>query len=118
MNRISNLIYFNNNRTTQIDETVLECMNAISISNESKEIILTKAKVHLGTLLNADPEEILLTSGTTESINLLIRTAFEFYKHKGKHIITNSTEHFATLDCLKELESKGAEVTVLGVNRE
>ena len=118
MNRISNLIYFNNNRTTQIDESVIECMTGTFNSNESKETVISRAKSQLGELLNASPQEILFTSGTTESINLLIRTAFDFYKHKGKHIITNATEHFATLDCLKELESKGAEVTLLGVNRE
>ena len=118
MNRISNLIYFNNNRTTQIDESVVKCMTTTQNSTESKQVIRDKAKNQLGRLLNADANEILFTTGTTESINLIIKSAFNFYKLKGRHIITNVTEHFATLDCLKELELKGAEVTLLGVNRE
>ncbi|WP_317897825.1 cysteine desulfurase family protein [Aurantibacillus circumpalustris] len=118
MNRISNLIYFNNNRTTQIDKSVAEAMRLIEKSEQSKEEVTSKAKQQIGDLLNAASSEILFTSGTTESINLFIKGGFNFLKTKGKHVITNVTEHFATLDCLKELELEDAEVTRLGVDRE
>jgi cysteine desulfurase len=66
-------------------------------------------------LLNADPKEIVWTSGATESDNLAIKGAAQFYKSKGKHIITVKTEHKAVLDTCRELERQGFEVTYLGV---
>ena len=119
MNRISNLIYFNNNRTTQLDKAVEESMipylnDSVSINKE----VLEKSTLQLAELLNAQPSELLFTKGTTESVNLAFKGSYEFFKHKGNHIITQVTEHFATLDCLKELEMLGAEITYLGVDRE
>lgn len=118
MERISNLIYFNNNRTTQVDglvkQTMLEHHNQTLITDS----LLEKAKQQVGELINASPSEILFTSGTTESLNLSLKAAFHLNKHRGKHVITNVTEHFAVLNCLTELEQEGAEVTLLGVDRE
>jgi cysteine desulfurase len=64
-------------------------------------------------LVNADPREIIWTSGATESNNLAIKGAAQFYKTKGKHIITVKTEHKAVLDTVRELERQGFEATYL-----
>ena len=66
-------------------------------------------------LVNADPREIVWTSGATESDNLAIKGAANFYSSKGKHIITVKTEHKAVLDTTRELERQGFEVTYLDV---
>ena len=66
-------------------------------------------------MVNADPREIVWTSGATESNNLAIKGAAHFYKEKGRHIITVKTEHKATLDTCRELEREGYEVTYLDV---
>ena len=66
-------------------------------------------------LVNCDPKEIIWTSGATESNNLAIKGAAQFYKSKGKHLITVRTEHKAVLDTMRELERQGFEVTYLDV---
>ena len=63
-------------------------------------------------LINADPKEIVWTSGATESDNLAIKGAARFHKDKGKHLITVKTEHKAVLDSMRELEREGFEVTI------
>jgi cysteine desulfurase len=118
MERISNLIYFNNNRTTALDDLVKETMHEYQSQTLTTDSQLKKAKQQVGELINASPSEILFTSGTTESLNLSLKAAFHLNKQRGKHLITQVTEHFAVLNCLKELELEGAEVTVLGVDRE
>jgi len=118
MNRISNLIYFNNNRTTPLDEAVKECMSGYSENDRDREAASLNASLKLADLLNADPVELLYTIGTSESIKLFIKAAFEYNKHKGNHIITTSIEHFAVLDSCKALETSGAEITYLKVDKE
>jgi len=66
-------------------------------------------------LIGADPREIVWTSGATESNNLAIKGAAQFYKSRGKHLITVKTEHKAVLDTMRELERQGFEVTYLDV---
>ena len=73
------------------------------------------AREQVSALVNADPREIVWTSGATESNNLAIKGAAHFYKSKGKHLITVATEHKAVLDSMRELEREGFEVTVLPV---
>ena len=73
------------------------------------------AREQVCSLINADPREIVWTSGATESNNLAIKGAAHFYKGKGKHLITVATEHKAVLDSMRELEREGFEVTVLPV---
>ncbi len=71
------------------------------------------AREHVANILNADPREIVFTSGATESDNLAIKGAAHFYGKKGKHIITSKTEHKAVLDTCRQLEREGFEVTYL-----
>jgi cysteine desulfurase len=73
------------------------------------------AREQVCALINADPREIVWTSGATESNNLAIKGAAHFYKSKGKHLVTLATEHKAVLDSMRELEREGYEVTVLPV---
>jgi cysteine desulfurase len=72
-----------------------------------------EAREHVAALLNADPREIVWTSGATEGNNLAIKGAANFYKDKGRHIITVKTEHKAVLDSVRELERQGFEATYL-----
>ena len=75
----------------------------------------SRKRENVAALVNADPREIIWTSGATESDNLAIKGAANFYKGKGKHIITVKTEHKAVLDTCRELERDGFEVTYLDV---
>ncbi len=72
-----------------------------------------QARQNVAALINADPKEIVWTSGATESDNLAIKGAAHFYKKKGKHIVTSKTEHKAILDTCRQLEREGYEVTYL-----
>ncbi|EGR0794440.1 IscS subfamily cysteine desulfurase [Vibrio cholerae] len=71
------------------------------------------AREQIAALLNADPREIVFTSGATESDNLAIKGVAHFYNKQGKHIITGKTEHKAVLDTMRQLEREGFEVTYL-----
>src|SRR3954462_2704591 len=72
-----------------------------------------EARESVAALINADPKEIVWTSGATEGNNLAIKGAAQFYKTKGKHLITQKTEHKATLDTMRDLERQGFEATYL-----
>lgn len=120
-------IYLDYSATTPIDERVaqkmLDCMtkagnfgNPASRSHvfgwKSEEAV-EEARSHVAALINADPREIIWTSGATESDNLAIKGAAHFYQKKGKHLITVKTEHKAVLDTMRQLEREGFEVTYL-----
>ena len=77
---------------------------------------MEEAREHVAALLNADPREIVWTSGATEGNNLAIKGAANFYKSKGKHIITVKTEHKSVLDTVRELERQGFTATYLDPN--
>jgi cysteine desulfurase len=79
------------------------------------EAVVEKSRGQVASLINADPREIVWTSGATESINLAIKGAAHFYSSRGKHLITLKTEHKATLDTMRELERQGFEVSYLDV---
>jgi cysteine desulfurase len=79
------------------------------------EAAVEKAREQVAELIGADPREIVWTSGATESNNLAIKGAANFYKSRGKHLITVKTEHKAVLDSMRELERQGFEVSYLDV---
>lgn len=119
MDRNNNLIYFNNNRTTSLDAAVkLAMLPYLQDLTPPDETVLKTARGQLADFLSADSDEVIFTTGTTESVNIIMQGAFRFFKKKGNHIITNLTEHPAVLDRCIALEKMGAELTYLGVDKE
>ncbi|RTL02232.1 MAG: IscS subfamily cysteine desulfurase [Proteobacteria bacterium] len=118
-------IYLDSAATTKIDPRVLEQMmpylteeygNPASRSHSfgwTAEAAVEKARKQVADTVGCDEKEIIWTSGATESINLALKGAAQFYQEKGKHLITIKTEHKATLDTMRELERIGFEVTYL-----
>jgi cysteine desulfurase len=123
-------IYMDNNATTPLDPRVLEAMmpylttefgNAASRSHPfgwKAEEAVDRAREQIASLIGGSEKEIVFTSGATESINLALKGAAEFYKEKGNHLITVRTEHKATLDTMKRLERQGFEVTYLPTDKD
>jgi cysteine desulfurase len=120
-------IYLDYSATTPVDPRVAAKMipyltemygNPASRSHSygwTAEDAVEAAREEVAKLVNCDSKEIVWTSGATESINLAVKGAAQFYKTKGKHIITLKTEHKATLDTFRELERQGFEATYLDV---
>jgi cysteine desulfurase len=120
-------IYMDYSATTPVDERVAEKMcsyltrqgifgNPASRSHEfgwKAEAAVEQARVDVAQLINANPKEIIWTSGATESDNLAIKGAAHFYQKNGKHIVTLKTEHKAVLDSCRQLEREGYEVTYM-----
>ncbi len=120
-------IYLDYGATTPVDQRVVDAMipwlrehfgNPASRSHawgwEAEEAV-EKARGEVAALIGADPREIVWTSGATESDNLALKGAAQFYKGRGKHLVTVKTEHKAVLDTMRELERQGFEVTYLDV---
>ena len=120
-------IYLDYSATTPVDERVAEKMCAY-LTNDGvfgnpasrshvygwdSEAAVEEARKNIANLVNANPKEIVFTSGATESDNLAIKGVAHFYKKKGKHIVTCKTEHKAVLDTCRQLEREGYEVTYL-----
>jgi cysteine desulfurase len=123
-------IYMDYGATNPVDPRVVDAMipwlrehfgNPASRSHawgwEAEEMV-EKSRAEVAALINADPREIVWTSGATESNNLAIKGAAHFYKTRGKHLITVKTEHKAVLDTMRELERQGFEVTYLDVEED
>jgi len=118
-------VYLDYSATTPVDPRVADKMipylreqfgNPASRSHMygwEAEKAVEEAREHVAALINADPREIIWTSGATEGNNLAIKGAAHFYQTKGKHIITVKTEHKAVLDTVRELERQGFEATYL-----
>ncbi len=120
-------IYLDYGATTPCDPRVVDAMipwlrehfgNPASRSHawgwEAEEAV-ERAREQVAQLIGADPREIVWTSGATESNNLALKGAAQFYKTRGKHLITVKTEHKAVLDTMRELERQGFDVTYLDV---
>jgi cysteine desulfurase len=123
-------IYMDYGATNPVDPRVVDAMipwlrehfgNPASRSHawgwEAEEAV-EKARADVAALINADPREIVWTSGATESNNLAIKGAAHFYASRGKHLVTVKTEHKAVLDTMRELERQGFEVTYLDVQED
>jgi len=120
-------IYLDYGATTPVDPRVVDAMipwlrehfgNPASRSHAygwEAEAAVEQARAQVAALIGADPREIVWTSGATESNNLAIKGAAEFYRSRGNHIVTVKTEHKAVLDTCRELERRGFEVTYLEV---
>ena len=118
-------IYMDYSATTPVDPRVAEKMipfitedfgNPASRSHPygwTAEKAVENARKEVAKLVNADPREIIWTSGATESNNLAIKGASNFYSSKGKHIITMATEHKAVIDAVREMERLGYETTFM-----
>ncbi len=118
-------IYMDYSATTPVDPRVADAMipyltekfgNPASRSHAfgwEAEQAVEKAREQVAALVNADPKEIIWTSGATESNNLALKGAAHFYSGKGKHIVTVMTEHKAVLDTVRELERQGFSATYL-----
>ena len=123
-------IYMDYGATTPVDQRVVDAMipwlrehfgNPASRSHVwgwEAEAAVEKAREQVAALVGADPREIVWTSGATESNNLAIKGAAQFYKTRGKHLITVRTEHKAVLDTMRELERQGFDVTYLDVEED
>ena len=123
-------IYLDYGATTPVDPRVVDAMipwlrehfgNPASRSHAwgwEAEAAVENARTQVADLIGADPREIVWTSGATESINLALKGASQFYKTKGKHLITLKTEHKAVLDTMRELERQGFDVTYLDVQED
>ena len=121
-------IYLDNQATTPLDPAVLEIMlpylknkfgNAASVHHiygrEGKEAVENSRKI-LADSINGRPRDIIFTSGATESINLAIKGVCKKYQNKGRHVVTQQTEHKAVLDTCASMEKMGWRVTYLPVN--
>jgi cysteine desulfurase len=123
------MIYLDNHATTPVDPQVVTAMlpyftehfgNAASRNHAfgwAAEEAVEIARQQVAAVLNANPKEIVFTSGATESINLALKGVAGMYADKGRHVVTVATEHKATLDTCQALAARGVEVTVLGVDR-
>ena len=123
-------IYMDYGATSPVDQRVVDAMipwlrehfgNPASRSHAwgwEAEAAVEKARERVAELVGADPREIVWTSGATESINLALKGAAQFYKTRGRHLITVKTEHKAVLDTTRELERQGFEVTYLDVQED
>lgn len=117
-------VYLDYNATTPVDPRVLQAMlpffrerfgNAASphVMGCSANSAVEQARAQVASLIHADPREIVFTSGATEANNLALKGVAEFYKDKGRHIITAAHEHHAVLDPCRKLASRGYELTIL-----
>ena len=121
------IVYLDNNSTTRVDPAVLEAMlpffsehygNAASRSHAFGWIAdeaVKRSRAIISDFIGAEENEVVFTSGSTESINLAIKGVAEAYVMKGKHIVTIATEHKAVLDTCKHLEAQGFDITILPV---
>ena len=125
---MKDLIYLDHSSTTPLAPSVLAAMmpymtdhtgNPSSVHTVGRRArqALANAREQMATILDCQIEDLVITSGGTESDNLALKGVVEMYKEKGDHIITSSTEHRAILDAAKSLEKRGAKVTYLPVDK-
>ena len=123
-------IYLDAQATTPVDPRVLDYMlplytgeygnphSKTHLYGWETESLVEKAREHVAALINADPKEIIFTSGATESNNMSIKGVAKFYGSRKKHIITSEIEHKCVIDTARQLQNEGFEVTYLPVNKD
>ena len=123
------MIYLDNHSTTQVDKKVLKKMLpffSIKYNNPHSQVTrhnhsivkdIEKARAHIAKLIGADNDEIVFTSGATESNNLAIKGMISKIKRGKNHFISLNTEHKCVMEALRKIELEGAEVTLLKVNK-
>merc|ERR1719419_1472564 len=121
-------LYLDAQATTPLDPRVLDSMlpymtsfygnphSRIHAYGWESEAAMETSREQVADLINADPKEIIFTSGATESNNISVKGVARFYKGKKNHVITTQTEHKCVLDSCRQLEAEGFEVTYLPVN--
>jgi cysteine desulfurase len=129
-NRISRMIYLDHHATTPLDPRVLDAMlpyltgkfgNAASRNHKfgwEAEQAVDESRARIARLIGASPQEIIFTSGATESNNLAIKGVVEARAGEGDHVVTCAIEHKAVLDVCRGLEQRGARITRLPVGRD
>src|SRR5690625_1153302 len=123
------MLYLDNSATTQVLPDVKDKMlkylldeygnpssRIYSLAERAKEAV-ERARVEVAQLLSVKSNEVIFTSGATESNNMIIKGVADYYNKKGKHIITSKVEHSSVIETFKFLEEKGFEVTYLDVDR-
>lgn len=122
METIKDLIYFDNNRTTKLDDEVLKFMQEVELMGKIDELMTnqlkTSALTKIANLLGCSVEQLVFTKSTSDGIDLGLNAAYKSHRKKGNHIIMSCCEHpavFKTVDKLKEI---GAEVSLLSIDKE
>jgi len=123
---MKNSIYLDYAATTPVDPQVAEKMmqyltpagvfgnaSSIHVTGQTAKKAVDDARAQVASVIHAEPEEMIWTSGATESNNLALKGAAHLYQRKGRHIITVKTEHVSVLDCCQQLEKEGFSVTYL-----
>src|SRR5690554_6305835 len=123
------MIYLDNSATTEIYPEVLEAMlpylreeygnpssKYYSLAENAKKAV-ANAREYVAKLIGCDPEEVVFTSGATESNNMILKGIADFYSDKGNHIITSKVEHPSVIETCKFLELKGFKITYLDVDQ-
>ena len=122
------MLYLDNSATTRVDPEVLEVMlpylreefgnpssKYYTLAENAKHAV-NKAREQVSLLLGCEIDEVIFTSGATESNNMVLKGVADFYRDKGNHIITTKVEHPSVLDTCEYLEKKGFQVTYLDVD--
>ena len=123
------MLYLDNSATTQVHPEVFQAMRPFleeeygnpsskyySLAENAKRAV-NKAREHVARLLGCSPDEVVFTSGATESNNFIIKGVADFYRDQGRHIITSSVEHPSVLETCRYLAERGYKITFLDVDR-
>ncbi|MBU7315387.1 cysteine desulfurase family protein [Paenibacillus oleatilyticus] len=123
------MIYLDNSATTRLDPEVLEAMlpflqeeygnpssKHYTLAQNSKKAT-DEARFHVSQLMGCKPDEVIFTSGSTESNNMILKGIMDFYSDQGSHLVVSKSEHSSILETAKFLEKKGHEVTYLNVDK-
>ena len=122
METIKDLIYFDNNRTTRVDDDVLKSMQQVEDDGKVDSMVAYQLKIKalnkIATLLNCSVEQLVFTNSTSDGIHLGLNAAYQAKKSRGNHIIMSCCEHPAVFKTVDKLKESGAEVSYLSIDKE